>query len=294
VTDHPNVIGDFTWTGWDYLGEAGIGRVALGDSTNAMGMQSFHGDYPWLTAWCGDIDITGHRRPQSHYREIVWGVHTGPFLCVQPPKDGKEVVHSSPWSWTSAVSSWTWACEEGAPITVEVYADADEVELLVNDRSLGRRPAGANHRYRSEFETTYECGTVEAIAWRGDAEIGRTSLRSATGTVLLDASADRSTIRHDGTDLAFVELTLVDEAGSLYNSADREITIEIEGPAVLQGFGSANPCTEESYTDAVHNTFYGRALAVIRPTGEGTIVVRAIAAGCAPQQIQIEASITPR
>src|SRR5262249_14518961 len=66
VTDNANVIGDFTWTGWDYLGEAGIGRVAYGE----IGEGGFQGAWPWLTAWCGDIDITGFRRPQSYYREI--------------------------------------------------------------------------------------------------------------------------------------------------------------------------------------------------------------------------------
>ncbi|HEY8059822.1 MAG TPA: glycoside hydrolase family 2 TIM barrel-domain containing protein, partial [Acidimicrobiales bacterium] len=74
VTENPHVIGDFTWTGWDYLGEAAIGRIAYGDGANAMGMSAFHGDYPWLAAWCGDLDITGQRRPQSYYREIVFGL----------------------------------------------------------------------------------------------------------------------------------------------------------------------------------------------------------------------------
>ena len=63
VVDNPNVIGDFTWTGWDYLGEVGVGRTEYGDEAPPLGMAEFLGGYPWLTAWCGDIDITGHRRP---------------------------------------------------------------------------------------------------------------------------------------------------------------------------------------------------------------------------------------
>ena len=73
----------------------------------------------------------------------------------------------TPWSWSDVVSSWSWDGPEGAPVTVEVYADADEVELVVNGRSVGRRPAGAAHRYRAEFETTFEAGLLEAVARRG-------------------------------------------------------------------------------------------------------------------------------
>ena len=188
VLRNPNVIGDFTWTGWDYLGEAGIGRIEYGEQPSALGMAAFGGAYPWLTARCADIDITGHRLPQSYYREIVFGRRTDPYLAVQRPEHhGKTVVHSSPWSWSDVVSSWSWDGHEGAPVVVEVYADADEVELSVNGRSLGRQPAGAEHRFRAEFETAYEPGVLAAVAWRDGHEIGRAELRSATGPVLLDA-----------------------------------------------------------------------------------------------------------
>ena len=72
VRDNPHVIGDFTWTGWDYLGEAGIGRRPRTDERRRVAAGP--APYPWLAAWCGDIDITGHRRPASYYREIVFGL----------------------------------------------------------------------------------------------------------------------------------------------------------------------------------------------------------------------------
>ena len=127
------------------------------------------------------------------------------------------------------------------------------------------------------------------MAWRGDDEIGCTELRSATGPVLLDGRADRSEIRADSTDLAFVDLTLVDEAGSLYTAADRRVAVEVEGPGVLQGLGSANPCTEEGFTDVACTTFDGRALAVVRPTDAGTITVVVTADGCEAVRLRVEA-----
>ena len=125
-------------------------------------MSAFGGAYPWLTARCADIDITGHRLPQSYYREIVFGRRTDPYLAVQRPEHhGKTVVHSSPWSWSDVVSSWSWDGHEGAPVMVEVYADADEVELSVNGRTLGRAARRRRHRFRAEFETAYEPGVLD-------------------------------------------------------------------------------------------------------------------------------------
>ncbi len=252
VLHHPHVIGDFTWTGWDYLGEAGVGRTEYGEQQSPLGMSAFLGEYPWRAAWCADLDITGHRLPQSYYREIVFGLRTDPYVAVRRPEhQGRTVVHQSPWAWNDVVSSWSWTGHEGARVTVEVYADADEVELLLDGRSLARGPAGAANRFRTEFETTYEPGVLEAVAWRDGKEVGRTSLRSAAGPVVLDARADRGEISADPKDLAFVALTLVDEAGSLHNTVDREITVEVDGP----GVAARSRQREPMHRGGIHRTF---------------------------------------
>jgi len=283
VTGNPFVIGDFTWTGWDYLGEAGIGRVEYADEQPANPMSAFQGAYPWLAAWCGDIDITGVRRPQSYYREIVFGLRSAPYIAVLRPERGRQFLsHSSPWSWSDTVSSWSWPGFDGESVTVEVYADADEVELLVNGRSLGQRPATIDQEYRTAFDLPYEPGVVEAIARRGGTEIGRHSLVTAHAAVVLDARADREEISADGSDLSFIALTLVDTEGSVHTTLDRRVAIEIDGPGVLQGLCSANPTTEERFTAASCTTFDGRALAVIRPTAAGRISVTLTAEKCAP------------
>ena len=162
----------------------------------------------------------GHRRPQSYYREIVFGLPHRPLprraTARAPRQDGR--------ARRARGRGATW-CRAGAgtatraqPVVVEVYADADEVELLVNGESA--RPAARRRRATgssAEFETTYEPGELEAVAWRDGKEVGRTSLRSATGPVRLDVRADRTEIRADPSDLAFVELTLVDEAGTVHD-----------------------------------------------------------------------------
>jgi beta-galactosidase len=291
VVAHPNVIGDFTWTGWDYLGEAGVGRIEYGSERSPLAMSAFHGSFPWLTAWCGDIDITGDRRPQSYYREIVFGLRADPYIAVEPPwRHEQIIVHDSPWGWPDVVPSWTWEGHEGSPVNVHVYARADEVELLINGISQGRTEGGAGRRFVAEFDIRYEPGVVEAVAWQGGREVGRAELRSAVGDVRLQAQADRSEIRGDGLDLAFVRLALVDEAGTPCNTLEREVTVEVEGPAVLQAFGTAAPCTEERFDSSSGTTFGGRALAIVRAMEPGDITVTATAAGCPPQVVPIVAT----
>jgi beta-galactosidase len=280
VEQYDHVIGDFTWTGWDYLGEVGIGRPQY--LVPGTPPPAFTAPYPYLLAGCGDIDITGHRRPASYYREIVFGLRTKPYLAVQRPEHHGQTLAPIPWAWSDTVSSWTWPGFEGSPITVEVYGDADEVELMSNGRSLGRRPLGEDHRFRTEFETVYEPGELLAIAYRDGAETGRSTLRSASGPVLLRAEADRPVITTAGGDLAHVTLTLTDADGTLHTAADRVVTVEVSGAGTLAGFGSADPSTEERFDGCARRTYEGRALAVLRPACAGKIHLVATAPGCDP------------
>ncbi|MGW3944039.1 glycoside hydrolase family 2 TIM barrel-domain containing protein [Streptomyces phaeochromogenes] len=284
VQQYGHVIGDFTWTGWDYLGEAGIGRPQYLTSESASEVIA---PYPYLLAGCGDIDITGHRQPASYYREIVFGLRTQPYIAVQRPEHHGKTWAGSPWAWSDTISSWTWPGFTGKPVKVEVYSAADEVELLINGRSLGREPAGEQHRFHAEFETVHEPGELLVIAYQDGTETGRHLLRTATGPVQLRAEADRPAITAANGDLAYITLTLTDADGTLHTAADRAVSIEVSGSGTLAGFGSAAPSTEERFDTSEHRTYEGRALAVLRPTGTGKIRLHASAPGCEPVEILI-------
>ena len=107
--------------------------------------------------------------------------------------------------------------------------------------------------------------------------------------MLLDVVVDRSVIAADPEDLAFVTLRLVDDGGVLHVTHDRRIEVQVEGPGLLQALGSANPASEDSFTATGCTTFGGRALAIVRPDGEGRITLRAEAEGCAPRRVEIDA-----
>lgn len=286
VKENSHVIGDFTWTGWDYLGEAGLGKVAYAEDSNSEA--GVLGTYPWHVAYCGDIDIIGNRRPVSYYREIVFGLTDRPYIAVQRPEHyGKKLI-ATPWSWSDSISSWSWEGFEGKPVRIEVYSSAEEVELLVNGQLVGKAPTGEAHAYKAEFETEYVPGEIVAIAYTQGKEIGRYSLKSADSGVNLLVEAERAQLKNDDADLAFVNISLVDDHRILKPLADRELKVHVEGAGYLQGFGCANPASEGDYFDSVHSTFDGRALAVIRPTGAGVIQLTVEAEGCASQTVTIK------
>jgi beta-galactosidase len=259
------VIGDFSWTAWDYLGEVGIGRVRYQDAPDP----AFYGTYPWVTAMTGDFDITGYRLPISYWREIIWGGrgHT-PYIAVQKPERyGQDPVLSN-WGWTDSISSWTWPGYEGKGIVVEVYSNAEEVELFINGVSQGRQPVGTDFkRYYCRWDTRYEPGNVEAVAYIGGEEAGRFSLRTA-GEPGLRVTKERESLRAGSNDLCYVNIELADKNGILHTAADRKVTVSIEGPATILGSGTGRPRTEENFFDHTHETYHGRMLVVVRAGAE--------------------------
>ncbi|MHA6483298.1 glycoside hydrolase family 2 TIM barrel-domain containing protein [Paenibacillus sp. strain BS8-2] len=285
VMENGHVIGDFTWTGWDYLGESGIGRTAYEDDQSQG--HGIVGEYPWLSAYCGDIDITGKRRPVSYYREIVYGLRKEPYISVlRPAKYGKNANISS-WGWSDSISSWSWEGFEGKVIQVEVYSDADEVELRINGTSAGKAGSGEANGFIARFDTIYTPGEIIAVGYKNGEETGRSILKSAGSSVNLRAEADREVIEANDGDLAFVTVALVDDDGLVKPLADREVSVRIEGPGCLQGFGTANPKPLGNFFDTTQPTYDGLALAVIRPTSSGIIQVTFEAEGCKPQSVQI-------
>lgn len=256
VQEIPCVIGDFTWTGWDYIGEAGVGIPAY-----RPGEGGFSAQYPCQLAYCGDLDITGFRRPLSYYREIVFGKRTEPYIAVQDPEHYGEKLMKTPWIMSDATASWDWRGQEGKPIVVEVYADSEEVELLVNGKSCGRKPAGCGHDFRTVFETVYEPGTVEAVSYNGGKEIGSFTLKTAGSDAEIVIRKD-----YDGEELLYLSLALTDKEGNVAAGVKELLTAEVTG-AQLLGFGSGTPKPDRNYNEGSAYTWNGRAQLILKKTG---------------------------
>ena len=289
ICAHPHLIGDFTWTGWDYLGEVGIGRIGYDDEDPVdEGVPGVVAPFPWLVAHAGDIHITGVRRPASYFREIVFGLRQEPFIAVQRPAHAhKQIAYSGPWSWSDALDSWSWDGREGTSVDVEVYSADDEVELVLNGQSLGRQ---TTDEFRSKFTAAYEPGELVAIAYTDGHETARTALRTATGPLSLVAEPDRTEISAGDTDLAYVSVRLVDADGIVNPGANRSVEVTVEGPGVVQGFASDDHQSTEPFGSPTCTTYDGQALAVIRPTGPGTVDVEFTADGLAPATCRLTVS----
>jgi beta-galactosidase len=284
VKKNGHVIGDFTWTGWDYLGEVGAGRIEYDHNDRA-----FMGNYPWLAAYCGDIDITGNRRPISYYREIVFGLRNQPYIAVQRPENYGKQPFAKAWSWSDSISSWTWLGFEGKPIKVEIYSDAQVVELLLNGKSMGKATVGEENDFKAIFDIVYVPGELKAIAYTGGNETGSMVLQSAGKELEIKMDVDRNVLNASGEDLAYMMISLTDEAGILQTASDRKVSITVEGSGTLIGFGNADPKSTENFFNTQRKTYDGKVLAVIRPNTEsGTITVTASAEGCSPKTISVQ------
>jgi beta-galactosidase len=280
----PHVIGDFVWTAFDYLGEAGIGSV------NFEGQVGFGASYPYHLANCGDLDICGYKRPQSYYRDLLWGVRTVPFIGVLDPQHYGKPIAFNPWGWEPVIDSWTFPGEEGKLTQVDVYAIDEEVELLINGVSAGRKPAGAAAQNKATFEVTYQPGTIEAVGYTGGKETGRTRLVTASSPAALRLTPDRATLNAAYGDLAFVTIEVVDQDGMVVKHGEPVISLEVNGAGELIAAGTANPLSEEMYVGSQRKAYQGRLLAVVRTTGgAGEITLEAQAEGLPAAQVHLQA-----
>ena len=257
----PYLIGDFMWSGWDYLGEAGIGAWSYsGDG--------FFKDYPWLLADVGAIDILGKVGAEAKYASTVWGLEDKPYICVRPPNHPGIKPRKSTWRGTNAIESWSWENCEGNPVVIEVYSDAYFVELLVNGKSLGVKRI---NKCKAIFKTKYEGGSVTAISYdKNKKEISRSQLISAIGKTLIRVMPEDKIIKVG--EIVYVNIDLIGENGVVKSNSDQLLKVSVDGGTLL-AFGSARPCTEERYDSGVHTTYYGSALAVVRGESAGEITI---------------------
>ncbi|HJQ26939.1 MAG TPA: glycoside hydrolase family 2 TIM barrel-domain containing protein [Blastocatellia bacterium] len=283
VEAHAYVIGDFVWTGMDYLGETGIGHVHL-DKQTSYELQTF----PWFNAYCGDIDLIGGKKPQSYYRDVVWGNSVLEMAVQRPVPEGhKETV--SAWGWSDELRSWTWPGAEGRPLKVRVYSRGDQVRLLLNGKEVGTSPVSVDTKLRAEFSVPYAPGELRAVAQAGGKEIASLAFATTGPPASLRLTADRPRLRADRNDLAYIKVEVLDQRGNLVPDAVVPVSFSVAGVAELAGVGSANPKDAASFRQPRRPTFQGRCLAVLRPTGRsGVITLRADAEGLQGAMIRLQ------
>ena len=273
IEQTPYVIGEFTWTAWDYIGEAGIGRAVYLDPEDPLLKQGpyalmSHGiSFPWRTANDADYDILGNVRPQGVYRSVVFGSsRTGLFSYDPAVFDKTEML--SAWGFIGVEPCWTWRGQEGRPVRVVVFSGAEEVVLNLNGQEIARLKAGEKEIPDLPksfcFETVYTPGILEAVSLRNGQEVSRDRLVTAGRPAQLKLTPETGALRADGESLCYVSVEILDAEGNLVPDAQILLNAHTEGEAVLAGFGSGAFETSENYTAGRFTAWHGRAMAVLR------------------------------
>ena len=273
--DHPYIVGDIVWTGLDYLGESGIGRYYY--EGERPGEHYVSGGQPdWHGAYCGDVDITGWRKPISHYREMLWRSLTHDpspkedgsiYLAVREPDGYRGKIRETAWSVWPTWESWNWPGWEGKPIDVEVYTKAPEVKLYLNNQLIGTKAVSRETEYKAVFTIPYAPGTLRAevtLPHREGLGVGLVGLSTAGEPARLRLTPDRRVITADGQDLCFITVEAVDSEGRVCPDAAIPCEAMVKGQGSLIAFASADLKDREPYTSPRVTTWKGRALLVVR------------------------------
>ena len=279
------VLGDFVWTAIDYFGESALGHSNLSQTPGWWRQQ-----YPWFNAYCGDIDVIGDKKPQSYYRDVLWG-NSKLEIAVQRPLPAGRVEELANWGWRDDLRSWTWTGYEGTPIQVRVFTTGDQVKLLLNGKQVGARLVPESAELIAAFEVPYAPGELRAIAFKDGVEIASQTFKTVGKPAQLRLKTDRTAIRADRGELAFVTVQITDATGAPIPDLVRKLSFHVEGAGELAAAGSANPKDVTSFREPTARTFRGRCLAILRSSGrEGVITLRVTADGLTPATVTVKCS----
>jgi len=248
----PWLAGGFVWTGFDYRGEPNPYK------------------WPGISSQFGILDTCGFPKDVAFYYQAWW--------------TDRPVLHLLP--------HWNWAGKEGQPIDVWAFSNAEEVELLVNGKSVGRQTMKKDSHV--EWKVPYQPGALEARAYRSG-RISQTTRVETTGEpAKLVLSADRPAIAAGGRDVAIVSISAVDAQGRVVPTAGARVDFDVEGGRLL-GVGNGDPGSHEPDTFPAgaawsRSLFNGYAQAILlAPAAPGRVVLRARSSGLAPAELAIAA-----
>jgi beta-galactosidase len=254
----PFIMGEFVWTGFDYLGEP----------------TPYTEEWPSRSSYFGILDLGGLPKDRFYLYQSQWS--------------DKPALHLLP--------HWTWPGHEGKPVPVHCYTSFNRVELFLNGKSMGKKSHYYQHKvlesnYRFVWnDVPYEPGELKVVAYNREGVAGEYSVFTAGEPNTLELVSDRPTIRPDGDDMAFVTVKVVDKNGVLCPRADHSISYEIEGPAEIVGLCNGDATSVESFKGTQMKVFNGMAVVYLRSVdGEnGEITLKAKAEGLSATAVTLQ------
>jgi beta-galactosidase len=273
----PDNLGEFVWTGFDYLGEP----TPYFDYR--PGADNSH-DWPARSSYFGMVDLAGFPKDRYYLYQSMWS--KAPMVHVLP--------------------HWNWEGREGQDIPVMCYSNGDEVELFLNGKSLGRKrrfsepvelPVGPNvsadrkfaSKYRLQWQVPFAAGKLEAVAYHDGKEMARDVVRTSGAPARVSLAPDRTVIQADGEDLCFVTVGVEDRDGVVCPAADHLIRFQVTGAGSIEAVDNGNSATVEPFQADYRKAFHGLALLIIRSKAgqAGRVRIAAVSDGLTEGRAEI-------
>jgi beta-galactosidase len=230
IVKYPYLGGLFVWTGFDYRGEPTPYQ------------------WPCVTSHFGFMDICGFPKDGYYAYKAAW--------------TNEAVVHLFP--------HWNWLGKEGDSIKVNCYTNCEEVELLLNGKSVGKQKVVPYTKLI--WPLIYQPGKLEALGYKDGKLITRDIIETTTDPYQIDVNSDCNTLKADGCDVAVIKVAIKDHKGKVVPVADNPVQFSIEGPGTIIGTGNGNPSSHESDKATRRMAFNGYCLVLVQSTRHSGII----------------------
>jgi beta-galactosidase len=283
------VIGTFSWSAMDYLGEAGIGAPRLlKNDAKADILKMFLGpSWPLFNSYTGELDLIGNKKVNSYYLDVVWKRSAVEVLVHPPIPEGDKEVDFY-YNFPIQQKSWNFPGQDGKKMQVFVYSRAQKVTLELNGKTIGEQAVQPG-KITATFDVAYEPGILIAKSFNDNKQTGTDTLRTVGKPVAIRLMADRNIINANPNDLSYVKVEVVDKKGNIVPYADNTvIKYIIRGNGELAGAGNGNPADMSGFQRPEKKVYHGRGLVILRPHGKaGNITLLARADGLKAAQLTI-------
>ncbi len=265
VAENDYITGQFLWTGFEYLGEAG--------------------QYPGRHSTSGIIDLAGNKKPEFYFRQSLWS--DKPIVWLGTTDRVTNTGPSNLWSHKRADPVWNWNKDQ--IISVNAFTNCEEVELFINDKSLGKRKLSDFRNRVITWDIPFQNGTLKAVARNNGRDVVSYQLKTTGTPSTITANCDASVIKADREDLTRLYLNITDDSGNTVYSAENEITCTVSGPARLIGMEDANPRNTDDYKDNKQKAFHGKLLIYIQSLDKsGKVEVSLTSPGLKSASVQLD------
>ena len=193
-------------------------------------------------------------------------------MAVREPNPDSGKIKTTGWAVWPTWESWTWPGNEGKTLQVEVYSKYPAVRLYLNNKLIGEQATTIDQQFKAVFDVPYASGMLSAVGVSDNKESEKVLLETSGKAEKIKLIPDRKKISADGQDLSFITIEVTDKDGKLQPNAQNQLQFSVSGPGVIAGVDNADIKDLDPYYATSRKAWHGRALVVIRSTGNAGAV----------------------